>query len=176
MSNRQEKARRREARLAADRADARRAARTTRLTWGASIFAGLAAIALVIVLVVGGRKDSPTVAAAAPAVSTHGVPRQIAANATQANQVVDGSIQDALARLKGVPVVVNQWASWCPNCKQEFPYFQRLARTYARRVAFVGLDSQDNRADAVAFLHAFPVTYPSLYDGSAGQARSIGGG
>jgi thiol-disulfide isomerase/thioredoxin len=129
---------------------------------------------------VGGRKDSPTVAApaaaAAPAVSTHGVPRQIAANAAQANQVVDGSIQDKLAQLKGVPVVVNQWASWCPNCKQEFPYFQQLARTYARRVAFVGLDSQDNRTDAVAFLRGFPVTYPSVYDGSAGQARSIGGG
>jgi thiol-disulfide isomerase/thioredoxin len=72
--------------------------------------------------------------------------------------------------------VVNQWASWCPNCKQEFPFSQQLAHTYERRVAFVGLDSQDSRGDAEAFLRGFPVTYPSLYDPSAAQARSIGGG
>jgi cytochrome c biogenesis protein CcmG, thiol:disulfide interchange protein DsbE len=180
MSNRQEKARRREARLAVERAEASRAARTTKLTWAASIFAGLAGIALIVVLVVGGRKDSPTAAtpatAAAPAGPTRGAPRQIAANAAQANLVIDGSIDDKLAQLKGVPVVVNQWASWCTNCKQEFRYFQQLARAYARRVAFVGLDSQDNRSDAESFLRGFPVSYPSIYDASASQARSIGGG
>lgn len=179
MSNRQEKERRREARLAAERAQTQRAARRTQLTWIAGTIGGLAAIALVVVLVVAGRKDSATVAApaaAAPAVAARSVPRQIAANAAQANQVVDGSIQDKLAQLEGVPVIVNQWASWCPNCKQEFPYFQQLARTYERRVAFVGLDSQDKRGDAEAFLRGFPVSYPSLYDSSAEQARSIGGG
>ncbi|MGD9736007.1 MAG: TlpA family protein disulfide reductase [Solirubrobacterales bacterium] len=184
MSNRQEKARRRDARLAAEREEARRANRMNMVTWGAAIFAVLAGVALIVVFVVGHRKDDPTVApavaapaaAAAPASSTRSVPRQIAANAKQANQIVDGSIEDKLAELKGVPVVVNQWASWCPNCKQEFPYFQQVARTYGHRVAFVGLDSQDNRSDAEAFLRSFPVTYPSIYDASAGEARSLGAG
>jgi thiol-disulfide isomerase/thioredoxin len=93
-----------------------------------------------------------------------------------ANRVVDGSIQTKLTALRGVPVVVNQWASWCPNCKQEFPFFQQLARTYRGQVAFVGLDSQDNRGDAQSFLGQYPVTYPSIYDPSADQTRSIGGG
>ena len=91
-------------------------------------------------------------------------------------KVVDGDIAAKLAKLKGVLMLVNQWASWCPNCKQEFPYFQQLARTYVRQVAFVGLDSQDQRDDAEAFLRGFPVTYPSLFDPGADQARSIGGG
>ena len=140
---------------------------------------GLVAIAVDVMLVVSYRGDSGTVAppaGSAPAVPTRGVPRQITANAAQANQLVDGSIQDKLAQLRGVPVVVNQWASWCPSCKQEFPFFQRLARTFGRRVAFVGLDSQDKRGDAQSFLRSFPVGYPSIYDRDADQARSIGGG
>jgi hypothetical protein len=58
----------------------------------------------------------------------------------------------------------------------ELPFFQRLARTFGRQVGFVGLDSQDERADAQRFPDSFPVSYPSLYDRDAGHARSIGGG
>jgi cytochrome c biogenesis protein CcmG/thiol:disulfide interchange protein DsbE len=179
MSSRQEKERRRQARLAAERAETQRAQRHKDITTIGVMLASLAAIVVAIVLVVSHRSDNGTVTApavAAPAGSTRGVPRQIAANAVQANQVVDGSIQDKLDQLKGVPVVVNQWASWCPNCKQEFPFFQQLARSFGRRVAFVGLDSQDKRSDAQSFLRGFPVSYPSIYDAGADQARSIGGG
>lgn len=179
MSNRQDKERRRRARVTAERADAQRSARRRDWTTAGVFAASLAAIVLAVVLVVSHRSDDGTVAApaaAAPAAPTRGVPRQIAANAKQADRVVDGSIQDKLEQLRGVPVVVNQWASWCPNCRQEFPYFRQLARRYKRHVAFVGLDSQDRRSDAEAFLRGFPVGYPSVYDASAEQARSIGGG
>jgi thiol-disulfide isomerase/thioredoxin len=178
MSNRQEKERRRQARLAAERAEAQQHARRKDITTIGVALASLAAIVVAVVLVVSHHSGAATATPvpAAPAAATPGVPRQIAANEAQGNQVIDGSIQDKLAKLKGVPVVVNQWASWCPNCKQEFPFFQQLAHTYEKRVAFVGLDSQDKRGDAQAFLQGFPVTYPSLYDASADQARSIGGG
>lgn len=180
MSNRQEKERRRQARLAAECAEARQHARRKDFMTIGVVLASLAALVVAVVLVVSHRTNNGAATAApvaaAPAAATPGVPRQIAANEAQGNQVIDGSIQDKLAKLKGVPVVVNQWASWCPNCKQEFPFFQQLAHTYEKRVAFVGLDSQDKRGDAQAFLQGFPVTYPSLYDASAGQARSIGGG
>ena len=179
MSSRQEKERRRQARLAAERAEAQHARRRKDFTTTGVMLASLAAIIVAVVLVVSNRSDHGTVAApavAAPAVPTRGVPRQIIANAAQANHVVDGSIQDKLARLKGVPVVVNQWASWCPNCKQEFPFFQQLAHSFGRRIAFVGLDSQDKRGDAQSFLRGFPVSYPSIYDPGAEQARSLGGG
>jgi thiol-disulfide isomerase/thioredoxin len=180
MSNRQEKERRRQARLAAERAEAQRATRRRKLRFGAAGLAGLAAIVLIVAVAVATKTDSPTLnrpASPAPTADASGrVPRQIAVNSADANQVVDGSITAKLRALRGVPVVVNQWASWCPNCKQEFPFFQRLAVTYGRRVAFVGLDSQDNRGAAQAFLRSFPVRYPSIYDPSADQARSIGGG
>lgn len=78
------------------------------------------------------------------------------ANTRAANQIVDASISTEIARLPGVPIVINQWASWCTNCRAEFPFFQQAGRRYASRVAFVGLDAQDARSDAQAFLKQFP--------------------
>jgi cytochrome c biogenesis protein CcmG/thiol:disulfide interchange protein DsbE len=79
-----------------------------------------------------------------------------------------------LAELKGYPVVINKWASWCIPCKEEFGAFQRASAEYGRRVAFIGLDSADtSRADAVAFLRSFPVSYPSYYDQSGQLGERI---
>ncbi len=183
MSNRHEKHRRREARKAAERSERdRAAARRSWALFGAAI-GGLAAIAVTGALVAAGKDDSSTVAArggapAAPASAAQlrGLPRQIQANLRQANQVIDADVKDKLASLKGVPVVVNQWASWCPNCRAEFGFFATLAKRYESKVAFLGLDSQDKRNEAEAFLEEFPVSYPSIYDEDASQAQSIGAG
>jgi len=88
--------------------------------------------------------------------------------------VIDENVTARLAKLKGVPVVVNMWASWCPNCRAEFGYFQGLSKAYDGKVAFLGLDSNDNRGDAESFLKQFPVPYPSINDPGADQARSVG--
>ena len=45
-----------------------------------------------------------------------------------------------LRGLRGRPVVVNQWASWCRPCKAEFPFFQRQSERWRDRVAFVAVD------------------------------------
>ena len=81
-----------------------------------------------------------------------------------------------LAALRGHPVVVNQWASWCGPCKFEFPFFAQLAGRYRGRVAFLGVDSMDNSGDAVQFLRRHPVPYPSFSDPDASVARVFGGG
>ncbi|MBS1679671.1 MAG: TlpA family protein disulfide reductase [Actinobacteria bacterium] len=138
------------------------------------VIAGLA-IALAVVGTSGGGSSSgpappPTKARTEAAV------KHLAADEGLANKVIDGSIDDQLAALRGVPVVVNQWASWCPNCREEFPFFQQLGRRFRGKVAFIGLDSQDDRAGAKDFLGRYPVSYPSIYDPSASQAASIGGG
>jgi thiol-disulfide isomerase/thioredoxin len=75
-----------------------------------------------------------------------------------------GAFKQRLASLKGHPVVVNKWAAWCGPCRQEFPVFQKVAVQYGKRVAFLGVDSQDNDGAAKTFLKQFPVSYPSYSD------------
>jgi thiol-disulfide isomerase/thioredoxin len=154
----------------------RRLTRRARASGGVGVFFILVAIAVGASLVLGSsgnrRSDQPALTPQKIAAA----PQHLRANLSQANQLIDTSIDSKLNELRGVPVVVNQWASWCPNCKSEFPFFQTLARQYAGRVAFVGLDSQDDRGAAGDFLKQYPVPYPSIYDPSASEAASIGGG
>jgi cytochrome c biogenesis protein CcmG, thiol:disulfide interchange protein DsbE len=99
-----------------------------------------------------------------------GSPPPLAALHAQGSMVLGGgarALHARLAALKGYPVVINKWASWCVPCKEEFAAFQRASAKYGRQVAFLGLDSGDaNRPDATAFLRSFPVSYPSYYDRS----------
>jgi thiol-disulfide isomerase/thioredoxin len=72
-----------------------------------------------------------------------------------------------LTALRGYPVVINKWASWCVPCRAELGAFARVSAAYGRRVAFLGLDSGDSsRSDALAFLRSHPISYPSYYDPS----------
>jgi cytochrome c biogenesis protein CcmG, thiol:disulfide interchange protein DsbE len=93
----------------------------------------------------------------APLVSLHHQPSQLLSGGTAA-------FRRRLRGLRGHPVVVNEWASWCEPCQSEFPVFQRVAVRYGRRVAFIGVDSRDSKGSATAFLRRFPVTYPSYLD------------
>lgn len=105
-----------------------------------------------------------------------GSPPALVSLHAQANELLEGgpaAFQARLAALRGNPVVVNEWASWCPPCRFEFPAYQRAAVVYGRKVAFVGLDAKEARAAAVAFLRRFPVTYPSYSDPSGSIAAAI---
>jgi cytochrome c biogenesis protein CcmG/thiol:disulfide interchange protein DsbE len=84
--------------------------------------------------------------------------------------------ESELAANRGTPIVVNQWASWCGPCKAEFPYFQRLAKEYAGRVAFLGVNSQDSAEEAGAFLAEYPTPFGHVQDFDTSVARSYGGG
>jgi cytochrome c biogenesis protein CcmG, thiol:disulfide interchange protein DsbE len=106
-----------------------------------------------------------------------GSPPPLAALHKQANDLLDGgqeAFEERLAKLRGYPVVVNVWASWCVPCRQEFPVLQKLSARYGKKVAFLGLNSEDSDDAAATFLREQPVPYPSYTDPDKGIAESIG--
>jgi cytochrome c biogenesis protein CcmG, thiol:disulfide interchange protein DsbE len=107
-----------------------------------------------------------------------GSPAQLAALHEQANQLLPGGVdayEARIAALKGYPVVANAWASWCGGCRFEFPALQELSARYGKRVAFLGIDSEDSDEFAEDFLRENPVPYPSYADGDKAIADSLGG-
>jgi cytochrome c biogenesis protein CcmG/thiol:disulfide interchange protein DsbE len=73
----------------------------------------------------------------------------------------------SVASLKGKPVVVNFWASWCIPCKDEAPALQKTYEKYkSQGLVVLGVDAQDFRQDAKRFMKRFGITYPVVYDGS----------
>ncbi len=81
-----------------------------------------------------------------------------------------------MAKLRGTPVVVNQWASWCAPCRYEFPFFRSAAEKYRGKVAFLGVNSKDSSAAARRFLGRNPVPFPSFEDPDGTIASSFKGG
>lgn len=107
-----------------------------------------------------------------------GAPAPLASLHRQANQLLPGgpaALEARLRELRGHPVVINKWASWCEPCKQEFPYLQRLSVEFGREVAFIGVDSNDNADDARAFLRDYPVSFPTYEDPDQDVARVFKG-
>lgn len=64
--------------------------------------------------------------------------------------------------LRGRPAAINFWASWCEPCREEAPEFERLAGALHGRASLVGVDWEDGRAAALAFVHRYGWTFPSL--------------
>lgn len=68
-------------------------------------------------------------------------------------------------QLRGKPVVVNFWASWCVPCREEAPILEEAWQKYKDAgVQFLGVNVQDSRADAQAFVDEFGITFPSVRD------------
>ena len=80
----------------------------------------------------------------------------------------------ALYELRGYPVVLNFWASWCVPCKDEAPFFDASAKAHAGRAVFIGIDIQDLVQDAHKFLRELDVPYVAVRDKGSGTYTSYG--
>ena len=139
------------------------------------------AAAVACAALVSGCSSGPKSAAPSAAVSKQelaGSPAALSTLHAQAGQLLNGgtsAFKARLASLRGHPVVVNKWASWCGPCRAEFPMFQKLSVQLGRRVGFIGVNSNDNADDARRFLTRYPVAYPSYEDGDSKIAELFNG-
>jgi cytochrome c biogenesis protein CcmG/thiol:disulfide interchange protein DsbE len=124
----------------------------------------------------GAGSGGATPGAAAQQRSLQGAPPALAAIHAQANQVLGGGAQAFTARLhalRGHPVLVNKWASWCAPCRVEFPVLQRTNAKLGKRVAFLGLDARDDDSAARRYLKQHPISYPNYSDPKEQVARTV---
>jgi cytochrome c biogenesis protein CcmG, thiol:disulfide interchange protein DsbE len=145
------------------------------------VAAGACALTLLVLLAVSGcGSEEPQVSTPTPAqarAELAGSPAALAGLHRQAAELLDGGLDAYRARvetLKGRPVVVNAWASWCGPCRFEMPYFARTAVRFGRRVAFLGVNAGDSDDDARKFLRGHYVPYPSYVDPHDQIADEIG--
>lgn len=105
-----------------------------------------------------------------------GAPAPLAAIYAQGNELLPGGLSafdDRISEIRGYPAVVNIWASWCGPCRAEFPHFQEVAAGMGKRVAFLGVNSEDNDDAAETFLSTHQVPYPSYTDPDAEIAGAL---
>ncbi len=149
-----------------------------------NLFAVLSALALLALFAAGcGSSGGGDYGGEHPdyATALAGSPPALAALHKQANDLLPGGaggFEERIAALKGYPVVANLWASWCGPCRQEFPTLQKLSARYGKRVAFIGVNSQDSGDAAATFLEEAPLSYPSYSDpdGNVGSQLGTSGG
>ena len=93
---------------------------------------------------------------------------------------LDGE-QITLSELRGDPVVLNLWATWCPPCRAEMPALQEVYeqnRARGLKVIAVNMTFQDNASEAEAFIRQYALTFPVPLDmtgavGNSYQMRAL---
>ncbi|MDQ3661924.1 MAG: TlpA family protein disulfide reductase [Actinomycetota bacterium] len=90
-------------------------------------------------------------------------------------ELLDGSGVLTDEDLKGKPVVINFWASWCIPCREEAPLLEKTWRAYKDDgVIFLGVSIKDAESDAKRFVDEFGITYPTVRDLDQSLTKDFG--
>jgi thiol-disulfide isomerase/thioredoxin len=73
------------------------------------------------------------------------------------------------------PLVINFFASWCPNCIAEMPEFERVHDLLGNRVAFLGVSQSDARGASIDLARETGITYDAAIDERGEFFRAVGG-
>ncbi len=88
---------------------------------------------------------------------------------------LDGGSEVSSDELKGHPVVLNFWASWCVPCREEAPLLEKAWRQYRNEgVLLVGVNIKDSVTDAQKFVEEFGITYPIVRDENLQLSNDLG--
>ncbi|MGZ3503097.1 MAG: TlpA family protein disulfide reductase [Vulcanimicrobiaceae bacterium] len=78
----------------------------------------------------------------------------------------------ALASLKGKPIYLNFFATWCPPCNEEAPAVNNLQKKYAARgLTVIGVDELEGPKKAEEFRKKYSLVYPALVDSGVLQGQ-----
>jgi thiol-disulfide isomerase/thioredoxin len=69
-----------------------------------------------------------------------------------------------LSELRGKPVLLNFWATWCPPCRKEIPDLQKFYEQYGDRITLLGIDWGEDAEEVKRFLRRYGATYTNLLD------------
>lgn len=75
-----------------------------------------------------------------------------------------------LSQLRGRPVIIDFWASWCGPCRAQAPIIDEVARAKKSDAIIVGINTNDSRASALSFARGRRLSYPSVFDPSGSVA------
>ena len=130
-----------------------------------ALVVGVAMVALLALMIWGiGKRAEGTVGS---------VPVTVRPAPTFSLTLLDGKPFD-LSAVRGKPVLINFWASWCIPCEEEAAVLERGSRAYKDRVVFIGVNVQDTDPLARDFLRRFGVTYPNGQDTTGAIAVDYG--
>ncbi len=72
--------------------------------------------------------------------------------------------QTSLSDLKGKPVVVNFWATWCPPCREEMPLLEKYSKSLDGKVTFIGVNYDEDAVTVQNFVSANKISFPIWLD------------
>lgn len=81
----------------------------------------------------------------------------------------------SLSEIRGIPIVINFWASWCPSCASEMPEFEAVHREFSDQVEFVGVNLADSEDRALDLVSRTGVTYRLVSDADGSYYRAVRG-